>query len=269
MDIDAVIAAGTTAPADKAQPQADATTLEKPAEPSEPVDSQPKDEPWPTKAQNALSHQKGKTAQWRAQAQQERRERERLQAEVERLSTQSGSKPAPVKSDGRPDEKSYQSYAEYLEAVQDWKLDSKLAERDGKQKETRQTEQEKAWIAEREATVATKAQEFAKENPEVLAMVEEYGDVVDELPPQIQRLFLEADNAPLAFFNLAKEGKLESLGTMSLAKAAMEIGRAQTQAPTKQQSKAPAPLPASRGSVSPGKSLDQMQGKELLSWSKS
>ena len=155
-----------------------------------------------------------------------------------------------------------------MRAVAKYDTKQELASRESKQKETHQTTQEQQWIAQREQAVAAKAQEFAKETPELLELVEEYGDVIDELPPQIQRVFLEAENAPLAFYNLAKEGKLESLASMSPARAAMEIGRAQTQAPTKPKpvTNAPAPMSPAKGTGASGKSLDRMSWEETRKW---
>lgn len=169
-------------------------------------------------------------------------------------------------NNGEPKETDFNNYAEYMRAVQKYDLQQEFAVRDNKQQITQQSVQEQAWVAQREQAVAAKAQEFAKENPEVIALVEEYGDVIDELPSAIQRAFLEADNAPLAFYNLAKEGKLEELASMSPARAAMEIGRAQTQAPKKTATRAPTPMTPAKGTAAGGKSLERMSGDELLNW---
>jgi hypothetical protein len=251
-------------PADAgAQPIADANSIdtiideavaETPEKPIEPEEVKP-DEPFPKKAVNALSRKDKQIGKLRAQY-------EQAQLELNQLRQKA---PLP-KTDGAPKESDYQNYADYLEARQDYKLEQKLTERDGKQNKTQQDFQEQAWFSQRSIEVKAQSDKMAQEIPDYTAVFEEFGDVVDEYSPQLQRFFLEADNAPLAFYNLAKEGKLEELAHMSLAKAAMEIGRAQTQAYTKQKTKAPAPLPASRGSVSQGKKLDDMNGTELRSW---
>lgn len=266
--------------AGEAQPIADANPVdtiinnaetESPTEPSseptEPPD-EPKEELFPKKAINALSKRDKQIGKLRA-------ERDAMKA---RLSEYEQSKPqqqndlSPAKT-GIPTKlnaNNFANYAEFIEAraeeIADYKIDKKLAERDVKQQETQRSSQDQAWESERLTAIDKQSEEFTKEFPDVTALFDEYADVIKEYPAQIKRLFMEADNAPLAFYNLAKEGKIEDLGDMSYAKAAMEIGRAQTQAPLKPKTKAPTPLPASRGSVPAGKSLDSMSGDELLKW---
>lgn len=257
----------------EAQPIADANfidsivdnaTIEAPkeaqeAEPSEPeaADAKP-DDAFPKKAVNALSRRDKQIGKLRAQLDQERFAREQLEQRFKPQQTNNNT--------GEPKETDFQNYHDYMRAVQKFDLGQEMAKLNSAHKETQQTAQEQAWISQREQVVATSAQSFIKENPDAQTVIEEYADLADEFPPQIQRLFLEADNAPLAFYNLAKEGKLEELSNMSLAKAAMEIGRAQTQAPIKPKTKAPTPLPASRGSVASGKQLDDMSGEEIRKW---
>lgn len=284
MDIEAEIAAAFPTPAADAQPQADAqpaadaapeattetTDAEAPDAESTEVDS--KGVEFPKKAVNAITRRDRQIGKLRAQFEQERAARAELEAKIAQLQ-----QPAqPVKTDGPPKETEFNTYAEYLEARQEFLLNQKLSERDAKaseaqkkQTEALQTQKEQAWAAERETVVAKQAQEFTSTVPDAQAVFEEYADVIDEFSPELQRLFLEADNTPLAFYNLAKEGKLEALVSMPLARAAMEIGRAQVKAVQKPQTKAPAPLPAARGSVAGSKSLEQMSPDELLKWVRS
>jgi hypothetical protein len=254
--IDAIIDSAET---EGTQPE----VADEPAKPDQPKELSPAEEL--EKLRRAKARDDRRIGKLTAQKYQYQKEADELRA---RFSKPEQATQKPLNT-GEPKETDFNNYAEYMRAVNKYDLQQELAQRDSKQQVTQQTAQEQAWIGQREQAVALKAQEFAKENPEVIALVEEYGEVIDELPPAIQRAFLEADNAPLAFFNLAKEGRLEELANMSPARAAMEIGRAQMQAPAKPKTKAPTPLPASRGSVASGKSLDQMSGKELLKWSKS
>lgn len=270
----------TTPASAGAQPVADANSIESivdnavidnakeptsPEQEENPEINKEDDTPFPKKAVNALSRRDKQIGKLRAELAAERAAKQALEQQYKPQNPN----PQKAANTGEPQEKDFTNYHDFIRAINKWDAEQLLNARDGKQKETQQTQQEQAFIAEREAAVAVQAQEFIKENPEAAQLVEEYGDIIDEFSPQLQRLFLEADNAPLAFFNLAKEGKLESLGTMSLAKAAMEIGRAQTQAATKPKTKAPTPLPASRGSVPAGKSVDDMDGKEIRAWLKS
>lgn len=273
--IDTIIAEGVAASAENAQSQTVAETNPQneqaeiadetgEGQAKEPVKLTPEQEL--DKLRRAKSRDDRKIGKLTAIRHQSEQRLLKMEAELAKIQ-QGGQQQKPF--NGEPKEADYQNYADYLEARNDWKLDQRLAERDTKQTQTQQTEQEQRWTSERETHVSTKAQELAKELPELPALVEEYADVVDDYSPELKRLFLEADNAPLAFFNLAKEGKIEALATMSLSRAAMEIGRAQTQAAVKPQTKAPKPLPAARGSVAASKSLDDMSGDEMRSWLKS
>ena len=103
--------------------------------------------------------------------------------------------------------------------------------------------------------------------------MKEQGDLLDELPEHVQTAFLEAENPALAVYALAKEGKLQTLITMSPYQAAMAIGRAQDRGEAltkaKQVTNAPAPIAPAKGSGQGGKTLDRMDGNELMAWLKS
>lgn len=230
------------------------------------------DTPFPKKAVNAISRRDKTIGKQRAELEAMRAEIARLagqaQGNNQREPQQQPQQPRPqqVNNDGRPQEKDYTTYAEYLEAVNDWKIEQRLNQRlsefTNKQKQEQQTAQDNAWRQERLTAVDQQAAEFAKEYPEIGQLWEEYGDVIQEYPDELKNIFLAADNAPLAFLNLAKAGKIEAIASMSPAQAAMEIGRAQAQPPTKPKTKAPTPLPASRGSVPTGKPLKDLTPRE-------
>jgi len=271
MDTDAMFDAAFAA--SEAQPQADATTpenvptqeeatQEKPTEEAaetEESGSDPKEEAFPKKAVNAISRRDKQIGKLRAQY-------EAAQAELNKFREQSLPKPTQQTNSGEPKETDFNNYADYLEARATYKIEQKFAERESKQQESLRSSQEQNWLAERNQYVSTKAQEFIKEVPDALSIVQEYGDIADEFSPELQRLFLEADNAPLAFYNLAKEGKLEALMAMSPAKAAMEIGMAQAIAPSKPKTKAPAPLPASRGNAASQKPPEKWTADDAVNW---
>lgn len=167
-------------------------------------------------------------------------------------------------------ENNFKSYAEYIEAraeeIADYKIDRKFAEHSTKEKQTQQSVQEQAWVEERSSTIDKMAEEFAKENPEINSLYEEYNDVLQDYSKELKHAFLAADNPPLAFLNLAKDGKLEELASMSLVDAKVEIRLAQMKQIEKPKTKAPAPLPASRGSVAGGKRPEDLDGDEIRSW---
>lgn len=269
MDINAVIAAGVTAPVADAQPNADATQVEEINEIIEPSEADPaeqapvdnaKDEPWPKKAENALAKAKGKAAQLRAERDQERAARQRLEQQL----AQYNSPPKQPEKKGEPNVSNYENTLDYMRDMAKYDHQQEMAARDEKQKETQQSAQEAAWIAEREDSAAAKAQELMKEIPELPDFVEEYEEIYDAFPAHIKRAFLEADNPLLAAFNLAKEGKFEGLASMSLARAAMEIGRATSQAPKpKPVTNAPTPMAPARGTAT-SKGLADIPMEQLL-----
>lgn len=261
----------------EAQPEADANSIdtlienaakeqptEEPAEPPAP-EAEP-EVAFPKKAVNAISRRDKQIGKLKAEAEHWKKQAEEA-AKANPKSTQDK-----TDNPGEPQEKDFVNYHDYIRALNKYDneklLEKTLTEREGKHKETQASEREMAWEAERIKTVDKQAEEFAKLHPEVTQMYEEYSDVIAAYPKEIKKALLAADNAPLAFFNLAKEGKLESLAEMSLVDATVEIRLAQMNQPVKPQTKAPTPLPASRGSVAATKSPTEMSVEETLRWLK-
>lgn len=271
MDIDAMIA-DVIQTSDSAQPQADATTeapietIETPeVEPSETVETAENNEDlFPKKAINALSKRDRQIGKLRAQQEQVIAENKALREQLANGASK------PVVNDGEPRVEDFANFIDYTRAINKYDNEQSYKARETAQQQTQQVSQDQQWKAQREQTVAKQAAEFAASNPEAKTVFDDNSDILDDFSPDLQRLLLEADNTAQAVFNLAKEGKLEGLANLSLARAAMEIGRAQSATPTRQQSKAPTPLPASRGSVTGGKSLADITTDQdaLMKWLK-
>lgn len=226
----------------------------------------PKEVEFPKKAVNAISHRDRKIGKLQAQLNAERSAREALEKRNSAPATQTNAQGVPAKlPTGEPNPDYYTNYDDLTQARIDYVADKKVGALTKAQEETQRTQQQQAYVSQLESTVAAKAQSFIKENPEAQAIIEEYADIADEFPEHVQMAFLEADNAPLAFYNLAKEGKLESLITMSPSRAAMEIGRAQAQAFVKTVTKAPSPMSTAKGTATT-KSVENMNSKDLLKW---
>lgn len=258
----------------EAQTQADANSVESivdnavaaeatketpsPAEPSEPEGEA--EQPWPKKAENALAKEKGKSARLKFERDQERQARADLE---QRLAQYNSKQPNTQSKDGKPDEKAYDNYADYMKAELKWEMEQKFAERDTKNQKTVEQAREEAWVAERQDAAASKAKELVKDIPDLVDFVEEHEETYEAFSPEIKRAFLESDNPLLAAYNLVKEGKFEALASMSPARAAMEIGRAQAQAIAKPKTNAPKPMPAARGAVAGSKRLEDMDGDEI------
>lgn len=267
--IDQVIAEATIAPVDA--PKVEDSATEPTDQTEEGSQEAPKTEvkdPWPKSAKNKVSRLERETRILRA------REQEHLAELVNyRKQIQQPQNNQPNKADG-PQEDQFDNYGDYLKAVARYEAKQELAQSQPKPQEQPQVSvQEQVWVAKREDAVAEQAKALLQTNPEYQQILNDNSDILDAMPPHIERVFLEADNAPLAFIALAEEGKLESLLSMSPARAAMEIAKAETRGEAMVKAKkitsAPAPLSPNKGSGQVGKSLDAMSGKELNAWRKS
>lgn len=240
-------------------------TINEPQEASEEISSnetESEDVVFPKKAVNALSRRDKTIAKLKAEQAADRAELQRFR--------ESMNKP---QESSEPSEADYETYGEYLEAKVLHKIETKQNEGVKKQEQEQSTAKYQEWIQERQAVLAEKAQDAVSKIPDYRAVYAEYQDVFEDMPEHINQAFLELDDAPLAFYALAKEGKLESLQSMSPAKAIIELGKAEDRgiAMTKvrQTTKAPAPLSANKGNGMVGKSLNNMSADELLKWAKS
>jgi len=199
---------------------------------------EPKDEdfvPFPKKAVNAIS----------------RRDKEinKLRAKLRELEAQ---KEAKASQPARPREEDFETYGDFLRA--DIKYD--LMQEGGQPKvEPKQAEvpvqgstpEEQAYYAEKNQSIAVKANEYAKTIPDYQATLAQHLDYVDLLPKAIQDVFYEAEDAALAFYNLAKQGTLYELADMTPTQAAMAIAKAQNVSRPKPTTNAPRPIKGING----------------------
>jgi len=177
------------------------------------------------------------------------------------------SKQAPQKTpDGRPDVNDFDNHIDYLEAVQDWKLD----QREAKSKDANNAGREEQFIQQRISELEQNEVEFAKTYPDSKSIAEEYSGVVGDFPENIRLTILKSENPLLALYNMAKSGVLDELGDMSLEDARVEIKLAQRQPKqeVKTVSTAPKPMSALKGNTST-KSIKGMTGEEILKWANS
>ncbi len=257
--------------------EAEALVTETPAEGSEtkevteePKEVESKDEdgkaedttedvPFPKKAVNALSRRDKIIAK-------ERAEKAAIQAELEQLRSQYQAKPQETaKTDDAPKEDDFENYGEYLEAKLLHKIKQEQALKEQENLKAQSENQRLQWESQREQAIAQAAETHKAQIPDFAQVIDEYADIADTFSPEVQRAFLEADDAALAFYNLAKEGKLESLASMSPYKAAMEIALAQTKKPTLNRvTSAPEPIKGVSGRGTSTKTIEDMTGDELL-----
>lgn len=224
-----------------------------------PEPSEPEDVPFPKKAVNALSRRDKQIGKLQAQLAAER-------AELAKYREQQAKTP----KDNAPDENAFDNYGEYLKAVARYEAKQELSQTSKQQKEAESAAQEEAWISERSAYASERAVKAVETIPDYKQLFMENADVLQSLPPHVERAFLEADAPELAFYALAKEGRLEALLNMSPSKAAIEIGRAELRgealSKAKPVTRAPAPVAGVKGASGTTKTLDTMNSSELMKW---
>lgn len=164
-----------------------------------------------------------------------------------------------------PKQEDFDDWDKFQDAKIDYKTDLKAAETEVKQAGGRVQNAEDEWTEERQAIANVKGAELEKTHPAIAKTVQDNFHIIANFPPEIKKALLEADDAPLVLANLAMEGRLEELATMSITRAAIEIGKAESKPlPVKKQTQAPAPLTPSRGNVDVGVNVNSMSGDDLL-----
>jgi hypothetical protein len=146
--------------------------------------------------------------------------------------------------EGKPQVDDFETHAEYVEALADWKVEQKLSARDQKSKEDAvKTEHQKKV----ENFVAKKA-EFEKDHPDYEELMESVEDIPISLA--VQTAILSSENGPELAYQLAKNREVyERICSLDVISAGIEIGKfvAGIQKPTSESkelkgSKAPAPI---------------------------
>lgn len=214
---------------------------------------------FPKKAINALAHRDRKIGKLKA-------EQAALRAELEqyRSSQATNQKTSPQQTQEGPREEDFDSYGDFLIARAKFELKQEQKGEESKKQHTEYEVKKAQWVAEREQFIATKVIEHKKSIPDFETIVNESADIADELPEYIVNAFYEADDGAMAFYNLAKQGKLEELATMSPYKAAMVIARAQDAHVFQQKTQSPRPMAPAKGTGITSKPLDDLSGKDLL-----
>lgn len=217
---------------------------------------------FPKKAVNAISRRDKKIGELRAREQQLRAELEKFQSQAQQKNDQ------PKKSDG-PQEDEFDNYGDFLKAVARYEARQELAQGQQKPEQTPQPDiQEQVWVAQREAILLPQIDAAVKDIPGFQEVLAEYADVIEAMPKHLEHAFLECENLPAAVMALEKEGKLEALLTMSPARAAMEIAKAEMSGvellKAKPITNAPTPMTPNKGTATAGTRLENMSGDDIL-----
>jgi hypothetical protein len=177
-----------------------------------------------------------------------------LQREIEALKGTKSAGPTP--SGDEPKMEDFKTVGEYANAVVEWKLNQKLAERDAKsEKQTQKQQQESA----REA--------FGRRVAEYAKGVEDYYEVVQaadiEVPAHIAQHMVESDFGPAMGYFFAKDPQeLDRIKALSPIRAIAELGKLEIKlapaqkaekpaAEVKEISKAPPPIQPLEGKTTP------------------
>lgn len=170
-------------------------------------------------------------------------------------------------SEGKPVADKFDTHAEYVEALADWKTDQKLKERDQKQEQSRlQTEQAGLLKShnDRIKSFADKTDDFG----------EMMGNLDDVRSPVMQQIIVESEHGPALLYELAKDPeealRISKLSPLAIAR---ELGKLESKlTPTasekkpepKKKTEAPAPVtPVGSKGGSAHKPLDEMDYQEF------
>lgn len=172
------------------------------------------------------------------------------------------------KAEGKPDASKFDTHAEFVEALTDWKTEQKLMERDQKQEQSRlQVERDKLSKAYSERVKA-----FAAKNKDFDDVVSDVDDIT--LSHTIRDAIFTSDNGPALAYELAKNrDELERINKLNPLAAARELGRfesrisstpSEEKVQTKKITSAPKPLdPVGTGGK--GSALKSIYQAETLS----
>jgi hypothetical protein len=127
---------------------------------------------------------------------------------------------APKATEGKPVAENYDSHAEFIEALTDWKTDQKLELRDRKAKES----EIKTEVESKHKRVADEVRTRSEENQEFADLMEENGDV--PLSVTVEAVILDSDEPAELMHELLKDRKeLQRICSLSAIQAAKELGK--------------------------------------------
>lgn len=221
------------------------------------------DTPFPKKAKNALERRDKKINKLRARIAE--LEAAQSQPQMQQYEDVVEDNPYGLKE---PKEDDFDDYAEYLEAKGEYKAQREFAKRELEFKQRQEVESQQQWVQQRVSQIDKRAAETVKAIPELNGLFQENQDIIEGYSDDTKMAFLEADKPELAFYALAKEGKLESLEGMSPTRVAREIAlaemRGEQMAQSRPVSNAPQPISKPKASSPKRRTLEDMSPSELI-----
>ena len=232
------------------------------------------EEQFPKKAVNAISRRDKQIGKLRAEKYQVLSEVEQLRQQLSQYQQKPNSSTAA--DPDAPDINQFANYDEYNRAVARYEARKAYAEENQKVQKSQTESQRRAWQEERDTHLDDNAAKVKETFSDFDNILNENVDLLQSFAPHVVDAVRDLDNGAFALYQLAKEGNLEQLNTMSQARAAATLARAEDRAlaaaKTKPTTKAPAPLAASKGTAPQRPALlDQLgdDSAKILNWLKS
>lgn len=204
------------------------------------------------------------------------REIEQLREQLARQQQPQETKPVDkvVDTTQKPKIDDFDSQADYLEALTDWKVEQKVKEREQEAKKASIKTEYESRVSKFQSQIA----DFAKTTDDYADVIEDVSDVM--ITPGLQEAILESENGPEILYNLAKNrDELMRINKLSLVAQAKEIGKLEARLAKTEEKKpelktktAAPPPPKPVGTKSPGKVVkdpSEMSGDEYIAWKRS
>ena len=260
-------AIASTETEDKTEPKESEETKEVEEDISKKPDSELTPEQLAKRERNRESHLKSKLAEQKRQY----RELQAKLAQLEQPKVNAVTEPK-VQANGKPDPNTFKgTWAEFNEALLDWKLAQNKTESDKTAQESQEKLQVEYTRAKRTEEIISQETEFVKTTPEYADLIKNNTDFLSHLTPELSVELAKADNPTLSIYALMKEGvDLDDLYNLSPERLSIELAKAEIRGDNylKQKSatavsNAPKPMAAARGNTG-GKSPHNMNPDELL-----
>lgn len=125
-----------------------------------------------------------------------------------------------AKSEGRPDEDDFETHADYVEALADWKVEQRLTKERLKQKE----DEMKAEYKKAVDSHVSRLEEFKAKHDDFEDVISDVDDVM--MSVTVQEIILRSENGPELMYELAKnKDEFQRICTLNAIDAARELGR--------------------------------------------
>lgn len=165
----------------------------------------------------------------------------------------------PAAKDGKPSADDFETHAEYVEALTDWKVEQKAKALEEKQRKAAlETEQQKLQSAH-----LTRVKSFAEKTADFEEVIADVEDI--PVSAAVQEIIVTSENGPELMYELAKNrAEFERISKLPPLAAAREIGRIETRIAAKASEKPepkkltkapPPPKPVGGSKASTAKSI--------------